>query len=117
MKVEYVTDQFLPTDATDTIQLVTMASAMGSAGARVRLIFPCKGPAQTELQSDVDSIAGYYGVAPTFDAVPLRGPYPAPLGFRGMEKLAHAGLAVREIRRASGSGDTRVPDRIVYTRN
>ncbi len=131
MRIDYLTDQFLPSDATDTIQLVTMASAFGEVGARLRLVFPAR-PARASERGQVAypgvdraaGIAAHYGVSATFEAVPMRGPYPAPLGLRGLEKLSHAGLATLRLARESASsegvgaaaGDGAEPH-IVYTRN
>jgi len=106
VRLAYVTDQLLPTDATDTIQLVSMAAAFGEAGADLRLVFPCPRARSAPTSAD---LAAHYGVLPTFTSVPLPGPYPAPLGLRGLEKLAHAGLAMARI-------GALAPD-VIYTRN
>jgi len=108
LRLAYVTDQLLPTDATDTIQLVSMASALGEAGADLSLYVPARPAGHTPPTSD--ALARHYGVAPTFTTVACPGPYPAPLGFRGLEKVAHAGLAVARLA-AHPTTD------VVYTRN
>lgn len=105
LRLTYVTDQLLPAEGTDTIQLVSMASAFGEAGAEVRLVVPtARGEAVTTAR-----IAAHYGVEPTFETIALSGPYPAPLGFRGLEKVSHAALASLRVRTLGAD--------LLYTRN
>lgn len=108
VRLAYVTDQPLPADATDTIQLVTMASALGEAGARVRLMVPV--PARSgSATPTAETIAAHYAVEPHFQFVPVPGPYPAPFGLRGVDKVGHALRTTRILRHAD--------DAVVYTRN
>jgi len=113
LRVAYVTDQFLTgngfakaTTTADAIQIVSMASAFGAAGVDLTLVLPAypKRPIPTAPQ-----IAAHYGVEPSFEVLPLTGPYPAPLKFRGMEKIAHAMNAAQRAR-------SRLFD-VVYSRN
>lgn len=113
LRVAYVTDQFLnghgftkPSTTADAIQIVSMASAFGAAGVDLTLVLPAypKRPIPTAPQ-----IAAHYGVEPSFEVLPLTGPYPAPLKFRGMEKIAHAIKAAQRSR-------SRLFD-VVYSRN
>jgi len=113
LRVAYVTDQFLngsgftkATTTADAIQIVSMASAFGEAGVDLTLVMPAypKRPIPTAPQ-----IAAHYGVEPSFEVLPLTGPYPAPLKFRGMEKIAHAIKAAQRSR-------SRLFD-VVYSRN
>jgi len=115
-KIDYITDQFLPTDATDTIQLVTMASAMGAAGAELRLVFPVPS-ARAEVPDSAAAIADYYGVHATFEALPVPGPYPAPFKFRGLEKLFHAVKAARAVRSKPSVTASAAGAPVIYTRN
>ena len=108
MKLAYVTDQLLPADATDTIQLVSMASAFGEAGARVRLMPPVAARPGAPLAT-AESIAAHYGVEARFELAPVPGPYPAPFGLRGLDKIGHALRTMAALR----SSD----DEVVYTRN
>jgi len=125
LRIAYVTDQFLPADATDTIQLVTMSAAFGEVGADLRLLYPCIGrqsdaaeptaAARTLAErAEAHRIANHYGVKPYFEAVPLEGPYPAPLGLRGLEKLSHAANSTRLLANEIAAKDGAD---IVYTRN
>lgn len=106
LRIAYVTDQFFPGDAADTIQIASMASALGRNGADPTLMLPAypKRPIPT-----APVVAAHYGLEPTFEVLPLTGPYPAPLEFRGVEKLAHALRATVRARK-------RVYD-VLYTRN
>jgi len=113
LRVAYVTDQFLngygftkATTTADAIQIVSMASAFGAAGVDLTLVLPAypKRPIPTAPQ-----IAAHYGVEPSFEVLPLTGPYPAPLKFRGIEKVAHAIKAAQRSR-------SRLFD-VVYSRN
>ena len=83
MHLAYVTDQLLPRTATDTRQMVSMASALGAAGARVTLVAPARWTRSREASRD--EVAGYYEVAPQFELVATRSIYP---NIRGVEKLA-----------------------------
>lgn len=83
MRIAYVTDQLLPQNATDTQQMVSMASALGAL-TELTLVLPRRwGRPPPSLQE----IADYYGAAPTFALEPLRSVYPC---VRGIEKLAQA---------------------------
>lgn len=93
MRLAFVTDQFLPGDASDTVQLVSTAAGFGWHGVDVTLVMPQRGP----IVPTAPKIAAHYGLAPDFEVLPLPGPYPAPLGFRGLEKVAHATAAARRI--------------------
>jgi len=86
MKIAYITDQILPRTATDTKQMVAMASAMGDAGAAVTVIVPRR---WFSAEPDRDEIAAYYEVKPSFAVRAVRSVYP---NIRGIEKLAQ-GLA------------------------
>lgn len=121
MQIQYVTDQFIPTDATDTIQLVTMAAALGSRGANLTLVFPVPRNAHWGSESipDRQRLADYYGVSPTFQTMPLAGPYPAPFKFRGVEKIFHAGRAASVLGREDRARSFGAPQEhgVIYTRN
>lgn len=93
MRLAFVTDQFLPGDTSDTVQLVSTAAGFGWHGVDVTLVLPQRGPSVPTAPK----IAAHYGLAPDFEVLPLPGPYPAPLGFRGLEKVAHATAAARRI--------------------
>lgn len=93
MRLAFVTDQFLPGDTSDTVQLVSTAAGFGWHGVDVTLVMPQRGP----TVPTAPKIASHYGLAPDFEVLPLPGPYPAPLGFRGLEKVAHAAAAARRI--------------------
>lgn len=125
MRIAYVTDQFLPGDSTDTIQLVTMSAAFGEVGVDLRLFYPRIAKDHDAPPSTPDQrvaaervaatrIASHYGVQPHFEAVPLDGPYPAPLGLRGLEKLSHAAISTRLLANEIAAKDGAD---IVYTRN
>lgn len=92
LRLAYVTDQFLPSDGADTIQLVSMTSAFAAAGHAVTLM----PPAPRRNIPDAANVAAHYGVAPGFGWHPLPGPYPAL--FRGLEKLLHGWKAARYLR-------------------
>jgi glycosyltransferase involved in cell wall biosynthesis len=83
-----------------------MASALAKAGAELTLVLPS---ARHETTPDAAAIATRFGVEPSFSVMPLSGPYPAPFGFRGMEKLAHASKAALATRAAGWD--------LIYTRN
>ncbi len=103
LRLAYVTDQFLPTDGADTIQLVSMTSAFAAAGHAVTLM----PPAPRQNIPDAANVAAHYGVAPGFGWQPLPGPYPSL--FRGLEKLLHGWKAARYLRDCDIDA--------VYTRN
>lgn len=84
MNIAYITDQWLPQTATDTEQLVNMASAFGQAGADVTLITPSHWFKQ---DADLQEVAGYYQVTPDFRLQTVRGTMPF---IRGIEKIGHA---------------------------
>jgi len=105
LRLAYVTDQFLPGDTTDTIQIVSMASGFGWHGVDTTIVMPLKSELPTAPR-----IARHYGVEPDFEVLPLAGPYPAPFGFRGLEKVAFAHASARRIH------TTRIFD-VTYTRN
>ena len=105
LRVAYVTDQLLPSDATDTAQTMAMCAALGALDD---VALTLVAPAHPRLR-DVSALAAHYGVASTFSLAPLPGPYPAPLGLRGLEKVAHARNAARWLR------DHAID--LVYTRN
>ncbi|MGM0577791.1 MAG: glycosyltransferase [Myxococcota bacterium] len=104
MRIAYVSDQLLPQTATDTAQLVSMTSALASAGAEVDLVIPGRW-ARTE--PGAEAIAAHYEVAPTFSVHRVRSLAPNPV--RGLEKLGHAAAACAKafVRDAD----------VVYTRN
>lgn len=106
MRLAFATDQLIPGDTSDTTQIVSMASGFGWHGVDTTLVMPrYPGPMPTAPR-----IAAHYGVDPDFEVLPLAGPYPAPLGFRGLEKIALAESAARRVHQ------TRIFD-AVYTRN
>lgn len=82
MKIAYITDQILPRTATDTRQMVSMASAMGEAGASVTLVTPRRWLSPEPVR---DEIAAFYEVEPSFSVESVRSVYP---NIRGIEKLA-----------------------------
>lgn len=102
MRIAYITDQLLPRTATDTGQMVSMASALGAAGADVTLVRPGR---WFRREPGLDEIAAYYRVPPTFSIDVVRSVYP---NIRGVEKLAQ-GL-VGPLRRAAKEAD------VLYTR-
>lgn len=113
LRVAYVTDQFISghsfdkaSTRADAIQIVSMAAAFGEAGVDLTMVMPAypKRPIPTAPQ-----IAAQYGVEPSFEVLPLPGPYPAPLKFRGMEKVAHALFAAQRSHRRNFD--------VVYSRN
>ncbi len=83
MRIAYVTDQVLPQTATDTRQMVSMAAALGQAGAQVTLVTPQRWTRTAEPSRY--AVASYYEVAPSFQMVTVRSVYP---NIRGIEKLA-----------------------------
>jgi len=105
LRLAYVTDQFLTGETTDTIQIVSMASGFGWHGVDTTIVLPMKSDLPTAPR-----IAKHYGVEPDFEVLPLKGPYPAPFGFRGLEKLAFAHASARRVH------TTRIFD-ATYTRN
>ncbi|MGA7305531.1 MAG: glycosyltransferase family 4 protein [Rhodothermales bacterium] len=102
MKIAYVTDQILPRTATDTRQMVSMASALGRTGASVTLVTPRRWFGR---EPSVQDIAVFYEIEPAFALRSVRSLYP---NIRGLEKIAQgiAGPFVRATRDAD----------IVYTR-
>ncbi len=110
MHIAYVSDQRYPGTGTDRLQVVTMCSAFGAAGARVTLYYTSNDPAQAATD---EAIAAHYDVAPTFATVPLAvslcGRGPGPGLFRGLEKLTLAHRAAARI--ADTTAD------LVYSRN
>ncbi len=113
LRVAYVTDQFISGSSferastrADAIQIVSMAAAFGAAGVDLTMVLPAypKRPIPTAPQ-----IAAQYGVEPSFEVLPLPGPYPAPLKFRGIEKVAHALFAAQRTHRRNFD--------VVYSRN
>lgn len=106
LRIAYVTDQFLPWNSADANQIAAMASAFGLVGAALTLVLPAY---PRRLVPTAPQIGAYYGVEPSFEVLPLTGPYPAPLELRGMEKVAHALTASRRLSR-------RLFD-VIYTRN
>ena len=102
MRIAYITDQVLPRTATDTHQMVSMASAMGQAGASVEIVAP-RHPHKS--QTDVRAIADWYEVEPTFGLTTVETLYPS---IRGFEKVAHG--IVAPLTRTAQEAD------IVYTR-
>jgi glycosyltransferase involved in cell wall biosynthesis len=88
MRLLFVNDQVLPSPETDTEQMLNTVSALGRAGAKVRLLLPRKrgaaGPSLSEL-------CGYYEVLPSFEVVTTPSLFPAS---RLVEKPAHAGAAL-----------------------
>ena len=104
MRLAYVTDQILPRRATDTFQLISMASALGRVGADVTVVAPAR---RGRPPADPAEIADYYGVEASFRVEAVRSIY--PLFFRGLEKVAHAFAMLKSdaVRR----GD------VLYTRN
>ena len=84
MRLAYVSDQLLPRNATDTVQTLSMVSALGQAGVDVQLVLPVRwgGRAVTAQQ-----LAEHYQVASTFAVRAVHSGYP---GIRGFEKLSHA---------------------------
>lgn len=105
LRVAYVTDQLLPSDATDTAQTMAMCAALGALDD---VALTLVAPAHSHIKG-VAELAAHYGVAPTFSLALLPGPYPAPLGLRGLEKVAHARNAARWVREHTTD--------LVYTRN
>jgi glycosyltransferase involved in cell wall biosynthesis len=103
VRIAYVTDQVLPKTATDTRQTVTMAAALGAAGAQMTLVTPRRWTRRAEASRA--EVAAYYEVAPRFEMATQRSLYP---GIRGIEKLAQglAGPRAPAARRAD----------LVYTR-
>ncbi|MBN1611635.1 MAG: glycosyltransferase family 4 protein [Polyangiaceae bacterium] len=103
MRIAYVSDLLLPANGIDSVQTVTMASALARAGADVELVVPavrgCR--ALTSAQ-----IARLYGVREALPVTTLAKPR---LGLRGVEKVGHAVRAARwpELARFD----------VVYTRN
>lgn len=106
LRIAYVTDQFLPWNSADANQIAAMASAFGLAGAALTLVLPAY---PQRLVPTAPQIGAYYGVEPSFEVLPLTGPYPAPLELRGVEKVAHALTSSRRLSR-------RLFD-VIYTRN
>ena len=103
MRIAYVTDQVLPRTATDTRQMVSMAAALGQAGADVTLVTPAR---WTSEATTAEEVAAYYQVPRQFDLATVRSVYP---NIRGIEKLAQGVVGPRHpaARRAD----------LVYTRH
>ncbi|MGI9175687.1 MAG: glycosyltransferase, partial [Rhodothermales bacterium] len=102
MRIAYVTDQILPQTATDTRQMVSMAAALGHAGAEVTLVTPAR---WTSEAATAEEVAAYYEVPLQFDLVTVRSVYP---NIRGIEKLAQGIVGPRHP--TAGRAD------LVYTR-
>lgn len=103
MKIAYITDQILPQSATDTEQLVSMCSAMASAGNEVLIVGPKR---YLHSNATTGNVATYYNVTPDFNYNPIFGSIPL---FRGLVKITHPLFAI--FRNAVRSAD------LVYTRN
>jgi glycosyltransferase involved in cell wall biosynthesis len=88
MRLLFVNDQVLPSPETDTEQMLNTVSALGRAGAEVRLLLPRRrgaaGPSLSEL-------CEYYEVLPTFEVANTSSLFPSP---RLVEKPAHAGAVL-----------------------
>jgi glycosyltransferase involved in cell wall biosynthesis len=103
LKIAYITDQILPQSATDTEQLVSMCSAMASAGNDVLIVGPKR---YLHSNATTGNVATYYNVSPDFKYVPIFGSIPL---FRGLVKLTHPLFAM--FRKVVRSAD------VIYTRN
>ena len=103
MNIAYVSDQRYPAIGTDTIQVATMCSAFGAAGARVTLYYLADDPGRALSPAE---LARHYEIEANFDTVPLSSPG-KPL--RGIEKMI---LAERAAQRISGSSAD-----LIYSRN
>lgn len=102
MRIAYITDQVLPRTATDTRQMISMASAMGRAGASVEIVAPAR---LHHDEMDAEAVAAWYEVSPTFGLTTIETVYPS---IRGLEKIAH-GITAPGLRVAKEAD-------LVYTR-
>lgn len=105
MRLAYLSDQYLPNDATDTLQLANMASAFGNAGLDLVLVSPSS--AGKTLTPQI--LAAHYDIAPSFRVAPFGAYKPAPPFLRGLEKLRFAWRAVRSAKELNADA--------LYTRN
>lgn len=83
MRIAYISDQLLPQRATDTEQILSMVSALGTVGAHVELIVPARWLGRAVTPAD---LGDYYQVEPAFDMTRIHSIYPS---IRGLEKIAH----------------------------
>lgn len=103
LRIAYVTDQPLPLNATDTLQIAAMVSALGEVGADITLWMP---RLWRRPEVSAEQLARHYQVDCTFRTRSISGPYPT---IRGLDKLALAHLAAR--RCAAPQAE------LLYTRN
>lgn len=90
MRLAYLSDQYLPNEATDTLQLANMAAAFSHAGIDLVLV----SPSSVGKTLTPHTMAAHYGVVPSFRVAPFGAYKPAPRYFRGLEKLRVAWRAV-----------------------
>ena len=103
-RIAYVTDQRLPNTVATSEQILNMAAALATQGARLDLLVPHPRPLPDPSTLRA-TLAAYYGVRPSFELVCLPEWTWAP---RPIGKTRHALLATRQLRTRPGD--------LLYTR-
>lgn len=104
MKITYINDQLLPSTDTDTEQILHNISAIGRAGADVRLVLPRQ---WGKPPVDSKTLADYYQVEPTFTVDTVDSVFRTT---RAVEKVAHPVATLLRPDRVKDAD-------VVYTRN
>lgn len=100
-----IPDQYLPNNATDTLQLANMAASFGNAGIDLILVSPSTADKPVTLQA----MTAHYDIAPSFRVALFGARKSAPPYLRGVEKLRFAWRAARSARTLNADA--------LYTRN